>query len=346
MFQTYRPSGRFGALAIPLVIVGLVVAVALAFVYQLLLDLIPFIYISFLVTMGLGFAIGIGGAMIVSAGKVRNVMLAGMIGALMMLTALSAKYYFQYQNILATVVEDEMKQLEIPPGQQAEFQKAVAQELTFVKHLQLRADIGWQIGRGGGMPIQGIFVYLIWLIEAGIIGFYGVKLASSRAREPYSEKLDAWASEAEQVMTLPVTNAEMVSKIRAATSLEDLLTLPIPDTDESHQFAVYTVNSIEGVELEDAYLSVDLVTLSINSKGEQEKQEESLVRYAVLSSQQRHQLVENSSLLQEALHDFRQAKLEEMLGEEEEDSENIRDSNGENPIVIDDIDDADEANRQ
>jgi hypothetical protein len=318
MFEIYRPSGRFGVLTIPMVIIGLVAAIALAFVYQLLLDLIPLIYISFLVTLGLGFAAGIGGSMIVSAGKVRNVMLAGLIGILLTVSALGAKYYFQYRSMLAEVVDAEMQELEIPAEQQPEFEKAVAQEFTFMRHLELRAAIGWQIGRRGGMPIQGVFVYLIWLVEAGIVGYLAVKVATGRAREPYSEKLDAWASEAEVVMTLPISSPEMVSKIRAATSVEDLLTIPIPETDESHQFAVYTVKSIEGEELEDAYLSVELITLSINNKGEQEKKEEPLVKYAILSSEQRHQLVENASLLQEALADFREAKISEMLGLEED----------------------------
>ena len=319
MFEIYKPSGRFGALAIPLLIVGLIAAVALAFVYQLLLDVIPFIYITFLITMALGFAGGVGGGMIVHMGKVRNVLLAGLIGVLMTVSALGAKYYFQYQNILGEVVDSEMQQLEIPEAQRAEFTAAVAEELTFVEHLKLRSNIGWEIGRNGGMPIQGVFVYLIWLVELGIVGYFAVKMPTSRAREPYSEKLDAWASEVEQVMTLPITSEEMVTKIKAATSVDELLELPIPETDESHQFAVYIVNSIEGEELEDAYLSVQLVTLSINSKGEQETQEEPLVTYAILSSEQRHQLVDNASLLQEALADFREAKINEMLGQEEAD---------------------------
>lgn len=321
MFETYRPSGRFGALTFPLLIVGLFASAALAFVYQLLLDLIPLIYISFLITLGLGFAIGIAGAMTVSGGKIRNVLFAGGIGILMTLTALGAKYYFQYRSIVAEFVTDEMQQQQIPAAQRAEVEEAVMQSLTFVRHLQLRADIGWQIGRGGGLPIEGGFVYLIWLIEAGVVGYLGVKIPVARAREPYSEKLDAWANEAEIVMTLPITSVEMIAKIRAATSVEELLTIPIPQTDESHQFAVYTVNSIEGEELEDAYLSVELITLSVNSKGEQEKTEEPLVKHAILSSTQRHQLVEDASLLQEALHDFREAKIDEMLGEGDDDGD-------------------------
>ena len=127
-------------------------------------------------------------------------------------------------------------------------------------------------------------MYLIWVIEAGIIGFIALPSILAQVREPYSEKLEQWASEEEVVMTLPVTDQEMVEKIQASTSVDQLLELPIPKTDESNQFAVYRVNSIPGQELEDAYLSVDLMTLTINKEGEQEANSSPLVKHAIFLS--------------------------------------------------------------
>lgn len=314
MFEIYRPSGRFGAMAIPMAIVGIVVAIAAAFVYHLLLKYIPLIYITFLITMGLGVLCGIVGSMVASIGKVRNVALAGLIGVLLTVSSLGAKYVYQYYSIIAEVTDATLKEERIPETERDAVRQAVLDQITFLVHLDLRAQQGWEIGRGGGLPIQGVFVYLIWLIEAGIVGYFAIKLSVAQSRQPYSEKMDAWASEVEIVMTLPITSSEMISAIRSATSVEQLLTLPIPETDESNMFANYIVNSIEGQELEDAYLSVDLVTFSVNAKGEQEQNEEPLVKFAVLTSEQRHQLVEDASLLQEALGDYRQAKMEEMAG--------------------------------
>jgi hypothetical protein len=54
MFQTYQPSGKIGALAWPLMLVGMALAIALAFVYQFLLAWIPLIYVNFLLTWGMG----------------------------------------------------------------------------------------------------------------------------------------------------------------------------------------------------------------------------------------------------------------------------------------------------
>jgi hypothetical protein len=51
MFETYKPSGRFGILVIPLVLLGIVLAVAAAYVYHMLLEWIPLIYVNFLATL-------------------------------------------------------------------------------------------------------------------------------------------------------------------------------------------------------------------------------------------------------------------------------------------------------
>jgi hypothetical protein len=144
-------------------------------------------------------------------------------------------------------------------------------------------------------------------------------MSVSAAGEPYSEKLNEWASEEETVMNLPITDEEMVTQIKSATSVDDLLSLPIPKTDESNKFATYLVNSIEGQELEDAYLSVDLHEFSVNSKGEQETKTTPLVKHAILTSDQRKQLVENADLMQEAFDAYREA-VESDAAKESDDS--------------------------
>ena len=102
-----------------------------------------------------------------------------------------------------------------------------------------------------------------------------------------------------------MTNEEMVRQIESATTVDGLLEIPIPKTDQSDRFAVYRVNSIQGQELEDAYLSVDLLELSLDKEGNQQAKTKSLVQHAVLSAEQRKQLVENASLLKEAMTEYR-----------------------------------------
>ena len=314
MFETYKPSGRFGILALPLAIVGVVAAALLSCVYHLGLYAIPLIYISFLLTWFFGTGLGMAGSYIVSKGKVRGLPLAILLGVLMTVAAISGKFYCQYQHAIFDTISAIKQSPDAAGLTDAEIRGLVAEEYDFSKHIQARVDRGWEIGRpgrNGGAPIAGPFVYLVWLIELGIIAWSAVGMPIAAAREPYSEKLDEWASEQELVMTLPVTNEEMVRQIESATTVDGLLEIPIPKTDQSDRFAVYRVNSIQGQELEDAYLSVDLLELSLDKEGNQQAKTKSLVQHAVLSAEQRKQLVENASLLKEAMTEYRKAVAEE-----------------------------------
>lgn len=338
MFDTYQPSGKFGTLTIPLILIGILVAVALAYVYHLLLEWIPLIYVNFMATLFFGIGLGTIAVWIVNMGHTRNRMIAFATGVLLALTALSAKYYFQYQTFLNQVVaaqnEDVVKQSGVVLDEEQRDQlldglrEAVREQVGISDHLKLRVDQGWNIGRraNGGAPISGVFVYLIWLIEAGMLLYYAVTMPLSAVGEPYSEKLNEWASEEEGVMNLPITDDEMVIQIRSAQSVDDLLSLPIPKTDESDKFATYRVNSIEGQELEDAYLSVDLVEFSINSKGEQETETTSLVQHAILTSEQRKQLLENADLMQEAFAAYRESVETDAAAEAEAEAADNREA--------------------
>ncbi len=309
MFQIYQPSGKFSLRTFPIWLAGILATVGLAYIYQNFLRWIPWIYVNVLLTAAMGLVLGWVAAQVVRLGSVRSRFLAIVIGLSLVGCGVGAKYFFQYRGMLRAATTEWMRQQNLPAAQRAEVQWAIAEDLTFARHLQFRADQGWNIGRGGrrGAPIQGVLVYLIWAIEAGVIGYFALRMPYRQAGEPFSESRDTWASESELVMTLPITEPAMVEKILAATRIDDLLDLPIPKTDESNQFAMYTVHSIPGDEMEDAYLSVNLATWIVNNQGEPQKTEKPLVRYAILPVALRRQLAENASLLQEALNAYREA---------------------------------------
>ncbi len=314
MFQRYKPSGRVGPVTLLLTLGGILIAIILAYFYQLLLDWIPLIYINFLLTLGAGFALGMIGSFVVYTGHCRNQLVGGLVGVLLATSFIGAKFWFQYRSILNQSTDIVIAENGIPADQWAEVRKVLATDLTFSKHIEFRVEQGWQLGRaggGGGAPMAGAFVYLVWLVEAGVLLFPGVSMSVRAASQPYSEPKNAWADEEEIVMTLPINEPEMVSRIRTAGSVDELLEIPIPKSDESSQFAIYRVNSVPGEEMEDAYLSVDLLTISVNSRGEEEKKEESLVQRAILTSEKRQELAENASLLYEAMAEFRKALEEE-----------------------------------
>ena len=74
--------------------------------------------------------------------------------------------------MLDEATEVVMSENNYPADQRADVRSFLVDSgLTFIKHLEIRAAQGWTLGRGGGngAPIQNVFVFLVWAIEAGII---------------------------------------------------------------------------------------------------------------------------------------------------------------------------------
>lgn len=299
MFETYKPTGKLGVAAIPLWLLAVVVVVPLAIVYVILLEVIPLIYVSVVLTLVAGWLLGWVAYFVCKWGHVRNSMIAWLIGLSLPVAFLAVKYLSQW-NFWA--IDDP--------------------NLGFMEHLEERVEAGWNIARRGrANQINGFVVYIVWLIEAGVIFFRSPFRAAAQSREPYSDPLKQWASENEQIMVLPVADDEMIAKIRAAATVEQLLEIPIPKSDEATEFAVYNVSSIPGQEMEDAYLSVFLMDLAVGSNGEVEQKMTPLVENAILTSAQRLQLADNASLLKEAMEDYRQAVEEEFAAGADEEVE-------------------------
>lgn len=315
MFQVYQPSGRFSPLAIFLALIAAVFVTGVAFVYQLGLHWIPLIYVNCLLTWGMAMVIGKATEFVIKKGEVRNVTLSLLFFVVLVGVGLGAKFGFQYLHArmeLASEIE-RLSQVDLgieteqplTSSQMAEVRQAIVANFTFMDHIAIRVENGWNVGRGGKAPIAGPFVYLVWVVELGIILYFGSTIALEAARKPYSELSKRWADSVAIEMTLPITNPLMVAKISSAKSVQELLELPIPDTDQSNKIAVYEVHSVPNSPEEEAYLNVDLQTYSQNAKGETEVAHEFLVKLAVITAAQRAQLKENSELMQEALAAYR-----------------------------------------
>lgn len=323
MFDTYKPSGRFSLSFVLWFILATAATIVSAFVYQLGLHWIPIIYANLLLTLAMGFVVGVLNRWVIKRGKIRNTGIALLCLLGLVLIGISAKFAFQYlrarSEVRQSLADMNLQDLQTDDGEQVsaeefeQFRNTVLRTYTPLVHIQERVESGWQIGKVGranqGNPISGFVVYIVWAIELGAIVYVAGKATLVAMKQPFSEKLGVWADENEIVMTLPVTNEEMVAKIKSATSVQELLELPIPKSDESNQFAVYTVHSVPGIEMEDAYLTVDLLTHQANAKGEKEVKTVALVTNAILSSAQRSQLKENAEIMNEAFAAYRASLL-------------------------------------
>ena len=310
MIEYYKPSGRFSPLSPVCVLVAAIAMLGVAFVYQWLIRFIPLIYLNFLLTCGVGILLAVAGGMAIRMGHIRNVPLAFLVGFVLLLVTLGGKYWFQYRHMVSEVAVAVMEENGVPSEKQQELVAALTEKLTFTEHIKLRVEEGWTIGRGGGAPVGGPMVYFVWLLEAAIIFFTGVMTCGNAGGAPYNERLGKWADEEEVVMTLPIESEEKLAKITGVTDISSLLEIPVPSTLDSDRNAVYKTHSIEGKEVEDAYLSVDLVTHSVNNKGEEQEDVLPLIKYAVISSEQRAELLERAKLIQEGVAAHQEANQE------------------------------------
>lgn len=325
MFEVYKPSGAFGVSTFFYLLIGLVGAVVLAPVYAYGLYYIPYLVCSFALTAFFVVALEILGSMVVVRGHCRNPLLAGLIALLLCVFGLTAKHYVQYGLWLTQETEATLER-EISEGKSKPSDADVARKeihiwlagnFSFLGHFKERANQGFTID---GAPITGVLMYLIWATEFGlgfISGLTGLFSPVRAAKQPYSEKLDMWANETEEVMQLPISSDKMVEQIKSATRVEELLEIPIPKSLNPQNYALYKVHSVPGVELEDAYLSVSLHETSVDKDGNAKVKETKLVSNAILTSEQRAQLLENASLMKEALADYRRAVVKGRLGEED-----------------------------
>ncbi|MCU1278207.1 MAG: hypothetical protein JWM53_1753, partial [bacterium] len=104
-FASYRASGRFNPLTLALFAGAIVAGAAVAWIYQLLMTWIPYIYADVVLCGGFGAALGVAGMYAVRRGHCRNRVVALVLALPLALVAVGASYYWSYQSTLSTIAE-------------------------------------------------------------------------------------------------------------------------------------------------------------------------------------------------------------------------------------------------
>ncbi|MBI1369598.1 MAG: hypothetical protein GC162_13205 [Planctomycetes bacterium] len=269
MMDTYRPSGRFAASALFIVPPAIIVAVGAAWIYQLLVDWVPLIYLNAVATFGLGVVLGYLAAQIIQRGHCRNMAIGVCIALTLALSALAAGHYFSYVRLTDEWAADPQTQKEAPGVKGADIRR----EVSLLDFMQQKAEVGWALGshgRDGGPAISGIGVYAVWCVEAGIVIFFALNLARDQVNTPYCEDCGTWVDP--NLLTIAFVNPSEsdVARIRTAKSPGDLTAI----RPSGEGLAGVTVNySLSGCPTCDkaAYLNVSCETQTRDKKGKVEK---------------------------------------------------------------------------
>lgn len=274
--QRYAPSGAFGPLTFVCALGSLLAAILIAGIYMLLVDLIPFIYASILLTAGFGFALAVLGSKSITAGHCRNRALAFGVGLLLGAGGLAASYGWAF---LIDINEAASNYPGVPLLE-------LAQEASFKMWLDARIDGGWKVGKS--TEISGIGVMIIWFIEAAIIMGAPLLLAMADAAVPYCEPCQTWTRS--QGSSLKGLTRQDVQPVLDRGDLAGLLSMADhPETDSSYRIKLERRYCPQCANT--AFLTVTEIHTTRKDGKEQENKTE-LLEHAVLTQKLSTQYLE------------------------------------------------------
>lgn len=247
----YEESGKVPPVG-PVVVLlgGSIAAAVLSFIYAYATSYIPFIYLNFLLTIGLGAAAGIGAAKGAYFGKVRN---QKVVVALAIVLAFVACYFAWVFTIYIWMGASIFI-----------FNPASLWEI-----IQMAAEEGvWSLK--GSTP-TGAALYTVWTVEAGImIGMATMSSLGSYTAEPFCESCNEWTKEVELTNRLghPEDFGAFVQALETK-NFDALLTLRNVDAGEPIHLKVDILDCSSCTKVH--YLRITLIAAVVGDDGKVEE---------------------------------------------------------------------------
>ena len=177
MATYYQPSGKSSGAGIPVLLIGgLVAAAVLGAVYAYATHFIPFIYISFLLTIGFAFAMGWVVNQLTKMGKIRNPSTITWASIVIGIAAVYFAWVFWFQAAMGVLFVNPMDVL----GAQ-----------------QLLGQTGvWSIA---SFAPTGMTLYAFWAVEAAVIAIGTWIFSQNQVYEPFCETCEKWLETKKEV---------------------------------------------------------------------------------------------------------------------------------------------------
>ncbi len=271
-YRFYTPSGVFslpGALVT--LIFGLVAAVPLAFLYSFGVYHVPSVYISFCLTLGLGWALG----WIVSFGVVRFRIRNRAVAVSVALLAALAAYIIHWPAYVAVVLARENDAGTNVPVILALASNLIQNPSDLIELIREIYEIGvWTIrssSSGGGSTVNGLFLGAVWVAEFCAVMLIPGYLAHNKAGQPYSEQSEKWL--VPLALPLPIAYVENLEALKSAFARNDFsaLTTPLPQESNEPSDERYAQVTLYR-DIWTPYLSV--TNVFFKGKGKKKKREE------------------------------------------------------------------------
>jgi hypothetical protein len=276
------PSQGVAILAASSLVSGVAIGGATAFLGK-------FIYFIVLFPLGMGFATGSILGFAVKKGKIRSPIKALGLGLLGGIVTYGALMYGQYMNFQQEIItEYKITDKTLANEEINAFLQQETGSSGFVGFVKISAKEGITIsGRGSSkITIKDNFVYLLWLLELGVVGFLAASIPFKSASEPFNEDGNEWygaiklvgsATEESRDELIRLLNMDDIAG--ASALLSSQTDMPTPRVD------VYS-QSCATATFSDSVITVNYV--STNAKKQLEVKE---ILTGLVSESQRSQLV-------------------------------------------------------
>ncbi len=248
----YEHSGKAPLGGVVMTLIGASIAAGiLGAVYAALIYWIPFVFLLFILTVGLGILLGVVSGSLATLGKIRH---NGVTTQLAFVASLVA-YYVQW-----------VVWMDLMTGE------------TFLKPAELWIMMN-RIAETGAWTLfdwtpQGFALWAIWGIEGAIIVGMGTLGAHAATDVPFCETTNQWTTE----NTLG-TRFHVVDPQQTIDSPSALLGLLQPEHGTTGAFTEVTVFTAPGSELR--CVTLDVVTLEYDDDGKEEKNKQTVVKQMI-----------------------------------------------------------------
>lgn len=281
MSPYYQPSNKMPPTGILAMLAGgVVAALLLALVYIYAVWYIPFVYINFILCLGFGLLLGAALLVFVRLGKLRS---PAAVGALALLVGLVA-VYLEWGVYLTLLFNMESS------GPGADADTSTSFSITLFADLLAHPGAMWQamqkINETGtwslkGATPSGVFLAVIWVIEAVMIVGGAYLMAKAQATEPFSEVSNEWADE--ETLAHPLTFAQDVATTRTALESGQLHHLtPHTSLEAQAPFARLKLHSAPN-DPNCRYLTLENVTTTVDKKGKASQNTATVVQHLAIS---------------------------------------------------------------
>ncbi|PWS32134.1 hypothetical protein [Pedobacter paludis] len=275
----YKPSGTVPiAGIITAVVISLITSIGLTIAYIALQWFIPFIYFNFFITFGLGFCIPLGVNLGLGIGKVRSPKTATILATICALFV----FYAQWVLFISLMYNASGS---MGGGTWVRSSFNLDGFLYAFSHPEIIFKAILELNEVGTISIKhniisGGFLWFIWVIEAVLIIFIPMLMASSgKASQPFSEQNNKWMKKRD--LDGKIKFVENKGELERELSSGNFKILKEHLTEVGDAYATVSIHESPGDQKR--YLTVTNISHTVNSKGETKKNDKVIIEHFLIT---------------------------------------------------------------